>query len=958
MHAGISGLTHSMLPTTLCCTAILILCTGGDPAAAAPKQHSTLYPAQLRDAARDNSATYPWAEQMRREIVEAAEPWLAMSDDELWSLVFGSTITRSWMVWHNGMCPACGEDVPMYNWEMDALGRPWKVRCPHCGEIFPKNDFHAFYLSGLDQHGVFDPQRADRSLLFNAAHPDPDDPLHGFGVDDGEGYVDGDRRWRFIGAYLIYGQWKHAVLGGVKALAAAYVVTGDPACAHKAGVLLDRVADLYPTFDFKTQGLVYERGGSNGYVSVWHDACEETRELALAYDQVFEGLGDDPELVAFLSRKAEEFGLDNPKASFEDIQRNIEGSILRDAIASRHKISSNYPRTDIAIANMTAILDWPESREEVLGIIDGFLTRSTAVDGVTGEKGLANYSAFGLQSIALFLATWERAMPGFLAETLERHPRLHETYRFHIDTWCLSRYYPLSGDSGWFAAAMPRYQGVRFRRPGRESGYSHRDAGLAPSMFTFMWRLYELTDDPAFVQVLYLANDREMTGLPYDLFAADPQAVQEGVRALIDRAGAEPRLGSIDKREWHIGILRSGAGEHRRAAWLDYDSGGGHGHLDGMNLGLFAKGLDLMPEFGYPPVQFGGWGSPRSSWYRITPGHNTVTVDGASQAKTAGHTTLWASGQGIEVMRASAPGMIGGAQYERTAALVDISDADGYVIDIFRVVGGSDHAKFMHSHFGEVTTTGLSLAPGEDYGHGAQMRNFMTDPEPAPGWTVDWDVHDRYGLLPAGADVHLRYTDLTSGAEASIAEAWVVAGIYSSSETAWIPRVMVRRRTDQPPLASTFVGVIEPYEGSSNIASILRLPLRTGDGTAWSDANVAIEVRLADGRRDLFVSADVENPLGLAPGTREDGARLLQPDLGLALDGEWCFVRLDRHGRLERLALSRARSVEIGDVLVEIEGRDEHLVELTFDDGRPSLARGRAAYVRRVLVGGAEMPLR
>ena len=113
--------------------------------------------------------------------------------------------------------------------------------------------------------------------LFNAEHPDPADPLHRFGVDDGEGYVEGQNRWRFIGAYLVYGQWKQAVLGGIKALADAYIVTGEPVYARKAAILLDRVADLYPGFDYKTQATVYERPGAAGYVSTWHDACEETR---------------------------------------------------------------------------------------------------------------------------------------------------------------------------------------------------------------------------------------------------------------------------------------------------------------------------------------------------------------------------------------------------------------------------------------------------------------------------------------------------------------------------------------------------------------------------------------------------------------------------------------------------------------------------------------------------------
>ncbi|MGD9497667.1 MAG: heparinase II/III family protein, partial [Armatimonadota bacterium] len=878
-------------------------------------------------------------------------PRMELSEDEQWGLMIGHTITRSWMVWSNGHCPACGEDVPMYNWEIDAIARPWKVRCPHCGELFPKNDFQAFYQSGLDGHGVFDPERADRSLLFNAECPDPQDPRHLFGVDDGEGYVEGDKRWRFIGAYLIYGQWKQAVLGGIRSLADAWSVTGDPRYARRAGILLDRVADLYPSFDYKTQGLVYEQPSATGYVSVWHDACEETRQLALAWDQVRPAVAQDTELAVFLARKAAQYDLPAAKTTPTDVVRHIEDGILRDPLANRGKISSNYPRTDIATAVIMAALDWPNNRDQVMGVIDGFLNRATAVDGVTGEKGLANYSAFGIQSVALFLARWERAMPGFLEEVLQRHPELHDTFRFHIDTWCLNRYYPLSGDSGWFAAPIEQYQGVRFRRPGHDADYSHREVGLDPTMFEFMWHLYELTGDPAFVQVLYLANDANTEGLPWDLLARDPEGVQRGVQAAIDRHGRTPRVGSVNKREWHIALLRSGRGEHARVAWLDYDSGGGHGHLDGMNLGLFALDLDLLPDFGYPPVQFGGWGSPRSVWYRMTAAHNTVVVDGANQADAAGATTLWAIGQNVRAMRASASAMYGTQQYERTAALVDVDDESCYLLDIFRVVGGSDHAKFLHSHYGRIATTGLALAPAEDYGHGTQMRDFQVDPAAEPGWSATWDIEDRYGLLAPDAQVHLRYTDLTSGAQAGIAEAWVVAGIYSSTQTAWIPRLMVRRRTDEPPLASTFVGVIEPYAAAPAIGSARRLGLHTASGAAWPDSAVAVEVRLRDGRRDLFVSADSENPLGLTPSLAA-GERLVHDGWGLALEGEWCFVRANVRGAVERIATSHASSLEVGGVRVELS--DPDLVELTFRDGRAALVRGREAAIRRLVVAGRE----
>jgi hypothetical protein len=729
----------------------------------------------------------------------------------------------------------------------------------------------------------------------------------------------------------VYGQWKEAVLGGIRSLAAAYVVTNDESYAHKAGVLLDRVADLYPTFDFLEQGFTYEKQaqelGTVGYVSCWHDACEETRELAMAYDQIFDALANDAELVTFLSDKARQFKLDNPKATFADIQRNIENGILHDAIDNRHKIRSNYPRTDIAMAILKTVLDWPHNRHEVTQIIDEIVEKSTAVDGVTGEKGLSNYSAFVIQALGLFLGQYSRLEPDFLRNILQRHPRLHQTFRFHIDTFCLDKYYPLIGDSGWFAQPFDRppyegYQGLIFIKLGESTNWIIWDWGLAPSMYTFLWNLYQLTGDVAFAQVLYNKNGNTVEGLPHDLFTSGMTAMQEGVRAVIEQEGSTPQLGSIDKKEWHLAILRSGGGANARAAWLDYDTGGLHAHADGMNLGLFAKGLDLMPDFGYPPVQFGGWGSPRSRWYAMTAAHNTVVVDGKDQHPAysgilTGKTTLWADGKHLQAMRASGAAIIGGQQYERTIATVSINENDFYMLDIFRVIGGSDHAKFMHSHFGTITTNGLSLQAAPEYGHDTQMRNFQCDSSPQPGWRVDWRIEDRYKLLPTGADIHLRYTDLTYDAQAFTAEGWVMTGAYDmGGEEAWIPRVMVRRQNGGDvatrPLCSTFVSVIEPYEKSSNIAGIRRLPLVCSSGAEYSDANVALEIEFIDGRRDLFIAPDVENPLRVSPSLTEDRV-VVQPEWGVRLDGEMCLLRRDQAGTMHEIALCRGTFVSAGD---------------------------------------------
>ena len=920
------------------CLGLIFVCTGQAPA----KEGSVFYPPSLVANARANIAKHPWAADAAKQIVESARPWMAFSDDALWDLMFGPTITRSWMVLSYGQCPACKKDVRMYHWEIDAFARPWTCRCPHCKALFPKNDFHKFYRSGLDEHGVFDPNRADRSLLFNAEHPNPDDPLHTFGVDDGNGYAEGPNRWRFIGTYLVYGQWKQLVVQGIAKLAAAYLITGDPAYAHKAGILLDRVADLYPTFDFGKQAILYEQPAHRGYVSTWHDACREVEELVLAYDQVFPGLAEAKELPRFLSAKAKTYKLDNPKTSIQDIQRNIEERIFRDTLANRPKIESNYPTTDVAITLIKTVLDWPANRDEVMGLIDAIVKRSTAVDGLTGEKGLTGYSTIGPRNVAAILGRYDRIDSTFLAEMLKRHPQLHRTYRFHIDTWCLDGlYYPHSGDCGAPGTRDESYAGLTLAR----------SVSLDPSDFVFLWRLYEATKDPAFVQVLYRSNDRKTDGLPYDLFTADSTVFQQAVAKAIEAESPAIRFKSTDKTQWHIAVLRSGKGPNARAVWLDYDAGGGHGHADGMNLGVFAKGLDLMMDFGYPPVSHGGWGGPRFAWYVIPASHNTVVVDGKGQSAAAGKTTLWADGERFRAIRASGAALIGGQQYERSIVMIDVGDADFYFLDVFRVVGGVDHAKFTHSHFSTLTTQGLSLKPDGDYGHGTLMRNFRTDAAPSSGWSVDWRVDDRYKYLPPGSEVHLRYTDLTAEAQASVCEGWVLEGSYALNKEDWLPTLMIRRRTERAPLATTFAGVFEVYGKTPVLAQVRRLPLTTAAGQAYPDSNVAAEVLLGDGTRDLIIAADVENPLHLRPAQPTDET-LAQKDWDLHLNGQMCLVRRDRGGSIRHIALCHGKSLKVGRVSVEMKNRAD-FIEVQFGEAsRAKVVGGDPEPVQAIRVNG------
>jgi len=918
------------------------------------KTHSTFYPQSNLQRLRANAERLAWARPLRDRLIAACRPWMDMSYDDLWSLMFGPGITRTWMVWSDGHCPSCRRKVPMYDWQMEAMGQPWKVRCPQCKELFPKNDFPRYYRSGLNRQGLFVPEKADRSLLFNTEHPDPSDPLRLFGVDDGEGFVQEGNRWRFIGAYLIFGQWKQAVLGGLFRLADAYVLTGQAEYARRALILLDRIADFYPMFDYRTQGLTYENPGNDGYVSVWHDACGETRPMALAYDAVFPAIAEDAALVEFLSGKAASVGLENPKRTSGDIQGNIEERILTDALKNPQKIHCNFPMRETCQMTIQAVLDWHRHRQEVMAKIGEVIQTATAVDGVTGEKGLVNYSSIVVNSLAMLLGQFENVQPGFLREMLQEHPSLAKTWRFHIDTWCFQKYYPLTGDTGWFAKATDQYAGLSLSVPNWDhtSVFSDISPGL-PTPWTFLWRLYEATGDTAYVQVMYRANGGKADGIPYDVMIEDPGDIEQRIRQVIEKEGPDIPLASIDKKEWHLAILRGRSKEHPWAAWLDYDTGGRHAHADGMNLGLFAMGLDLMPDLGYPPVQYGGWLSKQSNWYRGTASHNTVVIDGHNQDRglnmetTDGATGLWGDGKVLHAVRASGAKMYEKiSQYERTVFVAAIDERDFYLLDIFRAVGGTEHAKFTGSHFGTIATQGLSPRPAAEFGHDTLMRSFRTDPAPAAGWCVDWKIEDRYKLLAAPAEVHFRYIDLTSGAQASICEAWVVPGSYNITEEVWVPRVMVLRRAEQAPLASTFVALMEPYQDRPCLASWRRLALKDAQGREYGDSHVAVEVQTVGGLADLFVAADVENPLGLQP-SFQPGQAMCQPDWDLRLDGEACFIRKDHAGKVRHVALANATSCSVGTVTISLH-RPADFLEVSLEPSGPVVVTGDPAAVREI----------
>ncbi len=131
-------------------TGILMLCLVGG---ASGKQCSRMVTAEMRANALANVEKYDWAANARKSAIAAAEGYMKLSDDELWEMIPSQDLPRDIHTNKEDGCPKCANGIFKYgNYPWKVAGA-WKLKCPNCGEVYPKNDFWAFYKSALDEHG-------------------------------------------------------------------------------------------------------------------------------------------------------------------------------------------------------------------------------------------------------------------------------------------------------------------------------------------------------------------------------------------------------------------------------------------------------------------------------------------------------------------------------------------------------------------------------------------------------------------------------------------------------------------------------------------------------------------------------------------------------------------------------------------------------------------------------------
>jgi len=371
-----------------------------------------------------------------------------------------------------------------------------------------------------------------------------------------------------------------------------------------------------------------------------------------------------------------------------------------------------------------------------------------------------------------------------------------------------------------------------------------------------------------------------------------------------------------------IGRLTLGEGATQSQLYMMFTPKNGHHHFDPLNLTLFAEGQELLPDLGYTYTNY-------AQFTLSTIAHNTVVVNGKNMpfngaTKEGGRIERFVpDGDLFRTMRASDPGAYAEtSEYSREPWFIPFGDGDGskgYVLDLFRVSGGSRHEYTLQGDANRdaLFQTDMEL---EDYGPyllppGTQVQlpenyyDFGSAEGEYPGYIYVRDVKkaelagDQFqttlltldsggreqaklsitGLLEAGNNElflgrspSLRSTRLNGSGAA-----------FDNNEEAEkydMPKLVLRRSGTN--LNSTFVTALEPYRGSDGprIETIERLtPDQAPDGA------VAVKVTYG-GTSDIILS----NP-------RHPEQPLVVGDM--VLRGEFGMIRLT-DGTVEKMELA------------------------------------------------------
>jgi len=881
------------------------------------KTRSTIYTAEKIRQARENIKKYDWAKKMRNVAVSVADSYLKLGNDYLWSLITSQALPRSYAVNQDMGSPVTGKGIDTFGqfpYKIDPVARPWKIIDPSSGYQFPTNDFAAYYKSGLNASGKFDPGRADKRYLVNKLYPEKGAT---WGVDDGYGWVDDQgNRFTFI-AYYNHELWNDFIFKVLINLRDAYLYTGNQKYADAGIIMLDRIADLYPEMDtsafkwedgYRNSSTITDRGKILGSIM----ESEFIRDIISCYDAFFPAIDNkQANYVRYLSKQAKRYKLGPMKQSADGVKTNIEYGLIRQIYPAvkNAQITGNFGMPQSALTMAAVVLDEPGTTEEWLRFVfqTGGLVRTKEKTEVTGGGVLSvlmdqvDTDGYGNEGSPHYNVTWLANLK-VIADILEGYDRnpfgdLYDNVKFKkmlssfIDLTMVGKYTPQIGDSGSVGST-----GLVLRKDVLLKGF-------------------EKYKDPKLAQALYFVNGNSFSGIHGTIFSADLEKTVREMKEVIRKSG-QLQLNGLNLTGYGFAALRDGkttashtGQDKQRDIWMYYGRNGeSHPHKDTLNIGVHAFGLDLAPDMGY--VTFADPNVLRYNWESNTISHNTVVVDRAKQEGKSWvgvplHFHRSSRVQWIDVKASNVYPQT--SLYRRTTAMIQVDDTNSYGIDFFRVQGGNDHVFSFHGAEANVTTEGLRLEKqnkGTYAGDGVSyadsdinktsnsgfnyLYNVERDNDPAAKFSVDWQVFDTRKVLPAPENIHLRLTMLGDVQDVALADGDPPQNKIGNPRR--LKFLVAHRAGDN--LSSVFTSVIEPYRNKRFIQSIDSVEVTQDGRTVPGDEARAVKVTLTNGRVDYIISStNTDQEYTIAGGIRFKGSfgvyseRSGEPEYGYVSDG-------------------------------------------------------------------------
>jgi oligo-alginate lyase len=836
--------------------------------------------------ARENIARYPAAKAVADHILAQADYWKAWSDEDLRDLVPSAEVPRSAEICAEG-CPVHGRAVyeinggSTYPWIVDPR-HPFQVRCPIGGETYPDNDYGAYYRSGF----------RDKSLL------------KGKFVDDGWGWVgpDGKRYW-FV-AYANAQLWqsldqdRRSIVNAIRFLGQAYLLTGNRVYAHKAAVLLRRVAEVYPNMNYEQQSREGRLMGGEGtrYPGkitnlIWESALVAP-SLSEAYDDIWETIDGDAALQHFYHQ------------SGEQIRGFIEANYLEEAIDVyfADKMRGNYGTHQTALLQLAVVRQHADTARYVAEVLhrgEGHMLRLgydyglynlVFRDGNPHES--PDYNFIWVRVLARSAELLRR-----LGYDLRGEPRLKRMFDAPLDFIATGSHSPAIGDS------RTRY------------------APLIPDdMITYRSGLL-LFGDPRYRDFLAATGAAAGGGFAsYDCLFLPP---------LPPAPAALPGGRVVPPQPSHVlsgyGYVFLNNPSDTISMGLFYGLHVAHYHFDRLYFDIFANGQAMTPSLGYPDGA-NEFNPGIFTWSKTTVAHTTVTVDAHRQpANPEGRLALFADGSFARVITADAHDTYPQTStYARTVVMVDVPGKRdrSYFVDFFDVVGGHQHDYSLHGPTGVFTALGgtwTKPARGTLAGPDVPLGALYDDPvrgakdfkgsylnyagsgfqhlfnvqrlTAGAGDFVGEYAHDR----DPNARIRIRILPQT-GQELLMADARVSPVKFPERVKYLIARM--QNAPTGPGLSSTFSAVLEPFSKEPFIADVRRVE---------TPGATAVVVDRSDGSREIVIHRRA-GPKAVLSGLAA---------LPIETDALAAVLTIDHTGLPVRAFVAGAGSVSVGSWRIE-----------------------------------------